>query len=106
MKARDAAVAAAFSLCVAAVASYPAYDWVQGSSIDALFVLRDVTTRLLVANRLVDLAAQRADHPAAPLHPLDDLGRRRAEGVRDHAHLVVLQRNVELRGRRGETHPE
>ncbi len=44
MKARDRGVAAALSLSIAAVAAFPMFDWFQGPSIDALFVLRDVFT--------------------------------------------------------------
>ena len=70
MKARDAAAAAAFSLCVAAVASYPAYDWVQGSSIDALFVLRDIRSK--TGESLSQLL--RADVPSSDTARSRDLG--------------------------------
>ena len=59
------------------------------------------TPASLVADRLVHAPAQRRDQPAALVHLLDHVGRRRAERVRDQPHLRVLERDLDLRRRGG-----
>ena len=61
----------------------------------------EVQARFLVRNRLFHAAAQSADQPAAGLHRLDHLRRRRAQRIDQDAALGVTQRLLHQRQRGG-----
>ncbi|MEH2477893.1 hypothetical protein V1282_001250 [Nitrobacteraceae bacterium AZCC 2146] len=55
----------------------------------------DIHARTLVMDRMPRLSAQRSDNQLAGMEFLNEVGRRRAERTDDHAHLRVLQRDID-----------